>query len=229
MRTTLWILGFSLVFGLCFAEKSRAGNIGDPGVTTKRETFSLGPEFSGVSREIRDGDGIRYDTESWRLLLKGSYGITDWLEGFARGGGATLKIRGTPFDSNPGWAAGAGLKATFLDPPGHPLRYSVGGQFLYLQAGDGDPTAKWLEYDIWLGTAYKDWKRLTPYGGIVYSRVDGKMKNFPAKPALDEIKSPTAMGVFFGVEWKLRPDLHLGIDARLAGENSGTFSVRYQF
>jgi hypothetical protein len=37
------------------------------------------------------------------------------------------------------------------------------------------------------------------------------------------------MGVFFGVEWKLRPDLHLGIDARLAGENSGTFSVRYQF
>jgi hypothetical protein len=229
VRTIRLLLGFSLVIGLCFAGKSLAGNIGDPGAAQVKGTSSLGAEFSGVYREIRDGNGIRYDTESWRLLFKGTYGITDWLEGYARAGGVTLKIRGTPFDSNPGGAAGAGLKATFLDPPGHPLRYSIGGQFLFLQAGDRDSTGQWLEYDLWLGTAYKDWKNLIPYGGIVYSRVDGKMRGFPAKPALDEFKSPTPMGVFFGVDWKLRPAIHLGIDARLGGENSGTFSVRYQF
>ncbi len=229
MRTIGWFLGVSVVIGLCLGGKSQAGNIGDPGAATKRGGFSLGPEISGVYREIRDGDGIRYDTESWRLLLKGSYGIKDWLEGSVRAGGATLKIRGTPFDSNLGWAAGAGLKATFLDPPGHPLRYSLGGQFLYFQAGDRDSTGKWLEYDLWLGTAYKDWEKLTPYGGIVFSQVDGKMEDFPAKPALDAFKSPTAMGIFFGVEWKARPELRLGIDARLFGENSGTFSIRYEF
>lgn len=183
---------------------SPAGNIGDPGATLNRGKFSAGPEFSGVSREIRDGNGIRYDTESWRLLLKGSYGITDWLEGFGRLGGATLEIRGTPFDSNPGMAGGAGLKATFLDPPGHPLRYSLGGQFFYMEEGDRDARSKWFEYDLWLGVAYKDGKNITPYGGIVYSRVDGKMQDFPARPALDEFKSPTAMGIFFGVDWKLR-------------------------
>ncbi len=38
----------------------------------------------------------------------------------------------------------------------------------------------------------------------------------------------SAIGVFWGFDWKLRPAIHLGIDARLGGENSGTFSVRYQ-
>ena len=102
----------------------------------------MGPETSGVGREISDRDSVRYDTESWRLLLKGSYGIKDWLEVFGRAGGATIKIRGTPFDSSLGIAAGGGLKGTFLDPPGHPLRYSLGGQFIYIQAdnqgGDGE-------------------------------------------------------------------------------------------
>jgi hypothetical protein len=222
-------LGLGLVIGLCLAAESPAGNIGDPGAATKKGSFAVGPEFSGVYREIQDGDGIRYDAESWRLLLKGSYGIADWLEGSVRAGGATLKIRGTPFDSNLGWAGGAGLRATFLDPPGHPLRYSAGGQFLYSEAGDRDSTGKWLEYDLWIGTAYKDLKSLTPYGGIVYSRVDGKMQNLPAKPSLDSFKSPTEAGMFFGVAWKASANFHLGIDARLFGENSGTFSLRYEF
>ncbi len=211
-----------------------AGSIGDPGASLSKGSGSFGPEISWVGRGIRGRyhhgrEGKRYDTESWRLLLKGSYGITDWLEGFGRLGGATVKIRGTPFDSNLGIAGGAGLKATFLDPPSHPLRYSVGAQFLYLQADDREAKAKWFEYDIWAGVAYKDWKKLIPYGGIVYSRVDGKMQDFPSKPALDEFKSPTAMGIFFGVDWKIKEKLHLGIDARLFGENSGTFSLRYYF
>lgn len=140
-----------------------------------------------------------------------------------------MKIRGTPFDGNLGWAGGAGLKATFLDPPGHVLRYGLGGQFLYFQSEDRDSTGKWLEYDLWIGAAYKESTGLTPYGGIAYSRVDGKMGNFPARPALDSYKSPTAVGVFFGVEWKAGRGFRLGFDARLFGENSGTFSLGYAF
>ena len=224
LNCLLLIVAFIILAGI-----AEAGNVGDPGAGLRQKEASLGLEFTGLTREIRDGDGVRYDTESWRLLLKGSYGITDWLEGYLRAGGATLKIRGTPFDSNPGWAGGGGLKLTFLDPPGHPLKYSLGGQFLYLEAEDRDAKGKWFEYDLWLGAAYKDGKRMTPYGGVVYSRVDGKMKDFPAKPTLDEFKSPTAMGLFFGVDWRLSQRLYLGIDARLFGEYSGTFSARYAF
>lgn len=224
LTALLGVAGLFLAQGDIFA-----GNIGDPGASLKQKEASLGLEFSGLTREVRDGDGIRYDSESWRLLLKGSYGITNWLEGHIRAGGATLKIRGTPFDSNPGIAGGAGLKATFLDPPGHPLKYSVGGQFLYLQADDRDSTGKWFEYDFWLGVSYRDGRKVTPYGGVVYSRVDGKMEDFPAKPALDQFKSPTAVGVFLGVDWKVSNKIHLGIDARLFGENSGTLSLQYHF
>jgi hypothetical protein len=223
------ILGFSLFLYFALGGNSPAGNIGDPGAGLKQKEASLGLEFSGATREVRDGDGIRYDTDSWRFLLKGAYGITDWLEGYVRAGGATLKIRGTSFDSNPGWAGGGGLKLTFLDPPGHPLKYSLGAQILYLEAEDRDAKGKWFEYDLWLGAAFKDWKRIVPYGGVVYSRVDGKMETFPAKPALDEFKSPTAMGIFFGVAWRLSERLSLGIDARLFGEYSGTFSAGYRF
>ncbi len=218
---------FSICF--CFPNPSLAGNIGNPGATLEQGRFSLGPEFSGVWREIRDGNGIRYDTESWRLFAKGSYGITDWLEGFGRVGGSTLQIRGTPFDSDPGISGGAGLKISLLDIPGHPLKYALGGQFLYFETEDQDATAKWLEYDLWFGIAYREAKNITPYAGVVYSRVDGKLKDFPIKPALDDFKSPNAVGIFFGVDWRIYEKVQLGIEARLFGENSGSFSLTYRF
>jgi hypothetical protein len=37
------------------------------------------------------------------------------------------------------------------------------------------------------------------------------------------------MGLFFGVDWRLSERLSLGIDARLFGEYSGTFSAGYRF
>lgn len=206
-----------------------AGAIGDPGATLMKGGWALGPEVSGVGREISDRDSVRYDTESWRLLLKGSYGITDWLEVFGRLGGATIKIRGTPFDSNLGIAAGGGVKGTFLDPPGHPLRYSLGGQFLYAQTDDQGATAKWFEYDIWMGMFYKEWKNLNPYVGVVYSRVDGKLQDFQSKPALDEFRSPTSAGIFFGIDWLLSKKRNLGIEARLFSENSASLSLRVRF
>lgn len=189
----------------------------------------FGPEVSGVGREVSDRNNVGYDTESWRLLLKGSYGITDWLEGYGRLGGTTLKIRGTSFDSSLGIAAGGGLKGTFLDPPGHPLRYSLGGQFLYMQTDSQGATAKWFEYDVWLGASYKDLKNPIPYGGVVYSRVDGRLENFNPKPALDDFRSSTAAGIFFGVRWPMSPKTHLGIEARLLSENSASASLYYGF
>jgi hypothetical protein len=205
------------------------GGIGDPGATLNKGAWALGPEVSGVGREISDRDNVRYDTESWRLLLKGSYGIVDWLEVFARMGGATFTIRGTPFDSSLGIAGGGGLKGTFLDPPGHPLRYSAGGQFLYTQTDSQGGTAKWFEYDLWLGASYKDLRKVIPYGGVVYSQVNGKVEHFGPKPALDDFRSPTATGIFFGVHWPWIKNIDLGIEARLFSENSGTISMNFGF
>jgi hypothetical protein len=48
------------------------GGIGDPGSTSMNGEWALGPEASGVGPEISDRDSVRYDSEFWRLLLKGS-------------------------------------------------------------------------------------------------------------------------------------------------------------
>lgn len=220
-----------VLLAIAFFGRDRAfgGGIGDPGATLNKGAWALGPEVSGVGREISDRDNMRYDTESWRLLLKGSYGIMDWLEIFGRMRGATFKIRGTAFDSSLGIAGGGGLKGTFLDPPGHPLRYSVGGQFLYTQTDSQGGTGKWFEYDLWLGVSYKDIRKVIPYGGVVYSQVNGKVENFSPKPALDDFRSPTSAGIFFGVRWSMSQKTHLGIEARLFSENSATASLYYGF
>jgi hypothetical protein len=228
MKKVVMVLVFLAIL-LSTRDHTFAGGVGDPGATLNKGTWAFGPEVSGVGRVINDRDNVGYDTESWRLLLKGSYGITDWLEGYGRLGGATLKIRGTSFDSSLGIAAGGGLKATFLNPPGHPLRYSLGGQFLYTQTDSQGATAKWFEYDIWLGASYKDMKNLIPYGGIVYSRVDGRLENFNPRPALDDFRSPTAAGIFCGVRWPMSQKTYLGVEARLFSENSATASLYYGF
>ncbi len=225
----VFIIFFFITCLLMIRHNAFAGNIGDPGPSGKNGDRTVGTELSIISREIRDGEGIRYDTEGWRLFLKSSYGITDWLEVFGRLGGAAVKIRGTSFDSNPGIAAGGGLKGTFLDPPNHPLRYSLGGQFLYMQAKDEGAEDKWLEYDLWLGMAYKEMGEFVPFGGIIYSRIDGKMKNFPSQPMLDEFKSPTTAGFFLGFDWSFSKGKILGMEFRGISENSGmvSFGVRF--
>ncbi len=217
------------VFFIFVSNLAFAGSIGNPGASLKKGNWSVGPELSGVYRDIRANDNVHYDTESWRAFVKGSYGITNWLEGFGRLGGSTLKVRGTSFDSDPGISGGAGLKLTFLDIPEHPIKYTAGGQFTYFETEDQNATGKWLEYDLWLGIAYRNGKKIVPYGGVVYSRVDGKLKDFHAKPALEDFKSPTGVGIFFGVDWKIYEKINLGIEARLFGENSGTFSLIYRF
>ena len=178
MKEVIMILIF-LRFYFRLRGPAIAGEIGDPGATLNKGTWALGPEISGVGREIRDRDNVRYDTD--------------------------------------------------LEPPGHPLRYSLGGQILYMQTDSHGATAKWFEYDVWLGAFYKDSKNLTPYGTVIYSRVDGRLENFIPKPALDDFRSPTAAGIFFGVRWPMSPKTHLGIEARLLSENSATASLYYGF
>ena len=104
------VLTVALLLAVAFLGRERAfgGGIGDPGATLKRGGWAVGPEISGVGREISDRDNVKYDPESWRFFLKGSYGIMDWLEIFGRMGGATFKIRGTPYDSSPGIAGEEG-------------------------------------------------------------------------------------------------------------------------
>ena len=223
-----WVFVFA-AFILFLGGISQAGNAGESGEKTDKGTFSLGREFSGVAGETCDGVEGWSDSSSWRTLLNGAYGLTDWLEGMGRLRSARFKLQGVSLGSTPENALGGGIKATLLDPSAHPLRYGLGGQFLHLQAEDRDSAGKSVEYDLWVGLFYREEKRILPPGWGVYSGLDEERKNFRPRTGWEAFKSPTPAGIFFGLGYPVAPNFQLGIDASLLGENSGTFTLRYRF
>jgi hypothetical protein len=46
---------------------------------------------------------------------------------------------------------------------------------------------------------------------------------------LDEFKSPTAMGIFLGLDWNMNKKMTLGVEFRGFVEKSGTISLRNRF
>ncbi len=208
---------------------SEAGNASEPGDTTDKGLFSLERIFPGVAGEISDGVGRQSDLPSWRTLLKGTYRLTDWLEGVGRLGPARSKFQGISLGSNLENASGGGIKPTLLDPSAYPLRYTPGGQFLHLSAEDRDSAGRRVEYDLWVGFFYREERKVVPTGWGGNSGSDGEITNFRPRTGWEAFKSPTPAGIFFGVGYPVAPNFQLGIDASLLGENSGTFTLRYRF
>ena len=208
---------------------SEAGKASEPEDTTEKGILPLERIFSGMAGEISDGVVPQSDFPSWRTLLKGAYRLTDWLEGVGRLGPARFKFKGISLGSNLESAAGGGIKPTLLDPSSYALRYSPGRQFLHLSAEDRDPAGKGLEYDLWLGFFYREEKKGAPPGWGVNSGSDGEINNFRPRTGWEAFKSQTPAGIFFGLGYPVAPNFHLGIDASLLGENSGTFTLRYRF
>jgi len=208
---------------------SEAGNVSEPEDTTEKGTLPLECKFSGVAGEVSDGVGRQFDFPSWRTLLKGTYRLTDWLEGVGRLGPARFKFKGISLGSNLESAAGGGIKPTLLDPSSYALRYSPGRQFLHLSAEDRDSAGRRVEYDLWVGFFYREERKVVPTGWGGNSGSDGEITNFRPRTGWEAFKSPTPAGIFFGVGYPVAPNFQLGIDASLLGENSGTFTLRYRF
>jgi hypothetical protein len=223
-----WVFVFT-AFILFLGGISEAGNGSEAEDTTGKGILPLESIFSGVAGEISGDVGRQSDPPSWRTLLKGTYRLTDWLEGVGRLGPAKFKFQGISLGSNLENAAGGGIKPTLLDPSAYPLRYSPGGQFLHLSAEDRDSAGKRVEYDLWVGFFYREEKKVVPPGWGVNSGSDGEINNFRPRTGWEAFKSPTPAGIFFGLGYPVAPNFHLGIDASLLGENSGTFTLRYRF
>jgi hypothetical protein len=223
-----WVFVFA-TFILFMGGISGAGNASEPEDTTGNGILPLERIFSGVAGEISDGVVPQSDFPSWRTLLKGAYRLTDWLEGGGRLGTARFKFKGISLGSNLDNAAGGWMKPTLLDPSSYALRYSPGRQFLHLSAEDRDSAGKRVEYDLWVGFFYREEKEVVPPGWGVNSGSDGEIKNFRPRTGWEAFKSQTPAGIFFGLGYPVAPNFHLGIDASLLGENSGTFTLRYRF
>jgi hypothetical protein len=227
-KSWLWFFVFA-AFILFLGGISEAGNTSEPEDTREKGILPLQSIFSGVAGEISDDVGRQSDPSSWRTLLKGTYRLSDWLEGVGRVGPARFKFQGISLGSNLENAAGGGIKPTLLDPSAYPLRYSPGGQFLHLSAEDRDSAGKRIEYDLWVGFLYREERRVVPTGWGGNPGSDGEITNFRPRTGWEAFKSSTPASIFFGVGYPVAPNFQLGIDASLLGENSGTFTLRYRF
>ena len=124
---------------------------------------------------------------------------------------------------------GVGIKATVHEIP-MTAKVGVGLQLLSFSTkhtySGVDITSDWLEYDIFAGGSYLALGELVPYGGLVISKVDGKLKGPGGSVSLNE---DSVLGIFLGGDFKINDQLKAGAELRLVNETSFALSVGYMF
>jgi hypothetical protein len=111
-----FILCLALGLGmLCMGSMTQAYTVGNPMSATGVGKLAMSAEYEHHQRELADD----MNTESARYLVKASYGLSSWLDIFAKAGGAGLVIplENVKFDGDNKFAWGAGARAKLLQLP----------------------------------------------------------------------------------------------------------------
>src|ERR1700688_4890404 len=91
-----------------FSVTALASNIDVPTAALKKGSFGLGLELDMSSRDIKFSNREKGES-SLRYLMKGSYGLWDWINLYGIVGGGNIHD-GTGFRRAPGLAFGGGIK-----------------------------------------------------------------------------------------------------------------------
>lgn len=100
---------------LLMSSMAQAYTVGNPMSATGEGKLTMSAEYEHHRRELLDD----MSTESARYLVKASYGLTPWLDMFAKVGGAGLDVplKDVRFEGDNKFAWGAGARATLLRLP----------------------------------------------------------------------------------------------------------------
>lgn len=184
-KSSLWLaLGLAM---LLFSTSAQAYTIGNPVGATGSGKLVMSLEYEYQDRQLPGN----LPTESMRYLAKASYGLTSWLDLFAKGGAADLEIpmHEVTFASDQKFAWGAGARATLLRLPIWRAEFFSCGQiFNYHSRGRVDQEVTdspqtwtrslntkyiWWEYGGSLGIKARQ-GAVWPYVGVDISYVEGE-------------------------------------------------------
>jgi hypothetical protein len=166
----------SLILGLGVTSLPRPGLAGTIGFPVPRQKpLHLRFELVGDSfKEDVSGDD-KAEANSGRGLVSVAVGLTDWLELYARLGGAEFNVDEALFNGTFGPAYGGGLRLRLFKLPWGEA--GLAGQYLRFTSDDNDSAGarvegEWQEVDLALGIGSRRFGVFQFYAGGAYHRSD---------------------------------------------------------
>lgn len=262
-RKKLVLLGLTVL--LCSPLAAYAASIGDA-ETQGQFKFSIGLDQEFIFKrdlEFKSADppiaplkmeDVKIEN-LYRTMIKGSFGIFDFLDVYVRLGVADDKSEGdfvyagltlAEFDAKmrAAFAYGVGLKATY--PLGN--GFLIGADLQYLKHRNkvkGDisdtlglglvaPFEGKVTLQQWHFAPYAALKiqNVTPYAGLKYSDVRiraGFEDEETGETATYKLKADDRVGLFGGLTYVLTPNLKLNLEGRFIDESALSLGLTYKF
>ncbi len=251
------LLGLTVL--LCSPLAAYAASIGDPqtqgqfkfGIGLDQEfMFKRDMKFKSASFEL---DGVELTNSEvknmYRTMIKGSFGIFDFLDVYVKLGTAKSKgkmdweFEGVTFESDKlktkwGFAYGGGLKGAYTFKNG----LLIGGDLQYLThkrkadftwtdettGEEGTDKVKTTSQE-WQVAPYVGMKfeNFTPYVGVKYSDVRVKIKDEEGDWL--KFKADDNVGVFGGISYEVIKNLKLNLEGRFIDETALSLGLTYKF
>ena len=215
MKKELYSVSFILALIVMFASVSPvaiAGTVGNPTATVAKGSFLVGAEIDFWERDMENGG--TFDVEGTKILVKGTGGISDNIDVFAKIGMAEVEDSG--FDL----AIGVGGKVNVYERG--KIKAGVVAQILYWSGEDSGQDIDITEFDLAFGVSYDVTKEFDCYGGLMLAMVEGDQNG-------NDFDQDDLIGIFLGGEFDITPEAKAGVELRLISETSFTLMASFAF
>ncbi len=222
-----FILALIVIF-VSVSPVAMAGTVGSPTATVEQGSFQVGAEIDLWERDMEVETGDEGEVEGKKILVKGTYGISDKIDVFAKIGMADAKIDDIDFESDMDIAYGIGDKVNVYEKG--QIKADVDAQ-IPLCSGDDDTAVgpnveiDATEFDPAIGGSYEVSEAFNCYGGLMYDMVIEEMSNGGSV----DVDESDPIGIFLGGKYTITPQVKAGLELRLTSETSFTLMGSFAF
>jgi hypothetical protein len=225
--------GCGLLWLLWSVTSAQAGLIGYP--LPQGTVFWPRIELTGDSFKADLKSDGNAEATTGRALATISFGLTPWIELYARAGLAEFNVDNFDFKGNFGLAYGGGVRFRAWELP----FASVGllGQYLRFTSDDSNSAGRvvdgeWEAYDIGLGIGTRRIGAFQFYGGVTYHKVDVTLTTPSSRLTLEQdvpVLAFVGLHIIPLIDFP-RGEFLVNIEARFVGEiPQFTLGLQYQF
>ena len=222
-----FILALIVIF-VSVSPVAMAGTVGSPKATVEQGSFQVGAEIDLWERDMEVETGDEGEVEGKKILVDGTYGISDKIDVFAKIGMADAKIDDIDFEYDMDIAYGIGDKVNVYEKG--QIKADVDAQ-IPLCSGDDDTAVgpnveiDATEFDPAIGGSYEVSEAFNCYGGLMYDMVIEEMSNWGSV----DVDESDPIGIFLGGKYTITPQVKAGLELRLTSETSFTLMGSFAF
>jgi hypothetical protein len=233
MKKELYRASFIIALIVIFVSVSpvaMAGTVGNPTASVGQGSFQVGAEIDFWERDMEDEDGDEGEVEGTRILVKGTYGISDKIDVFGKIGMVDAEIKDLGIETDMDIAFGIGGKVNVYDQG--QIKAGIVAQVL-LWSGEDSPApgidveVDATEFDLAVGGSYEVSEAFKCYGGLMYSMVSGEVD--AGGLGSFDFDEADPIGIFIGGEFDISPQSRAGLELRLMSETSFALMANFAF